>query len=113
MHWLQSSAQIALKWAVQRGTVALPKSINPTRLAENIAIFDFELSADDVAAIDKLDADYHYLRPNDWYQVLQALFLPLVLTNYSRFLTWIDPPFRPLLSRTLSLAWTAYCRLFC
>ncbi len=57
---------------MQRGTVALPKSVNATRLAENIAIFDFELSADDVAAIDKLDADYHYLRPNDWYQVQQA-----------------------------------------
>ncbi len=50
------------------GTVALPKSVNATRLAENIAIFDFELSADDIAAIDKLDNDFHFLRPNDWYQ---------------------------------------------
>lgn len=65
----KSSAQVALKWATQRGTVALPKSVNAARLAENIAIFDFELSADDIAAIDKLDNDFHFLRPNDWYQI--------------------------------------------
>jgi alcohol dehydrogenase (NADP+) len=65
----KSPAQIALKWATQRGTVALPKSVNPARLAQNIAIFDFELDADDMTAINALDQDFHYLRPNDWYQV--------------------------------------------
>jgi len=65
----KSPAQIALKWATQRGTVALAKSVHPKRLVENLSIFDFELSADDMAVITKLDRDFHFLRPYEWYQI--------------------------------------------
>lgn len=51
----RSVAQVVLRWLVQRGVVAIPKSVRPERMAENFAIFDFELSAEDLAAIATLD----------------------------------------------------------
>jgi len=65
----KSPAQVLLGWAVQRGTVALPKSVNPSRVVENASIFDFVLDEEDLAAIAKLDRDFHFLRPNDWHGV--------------------------------------------
>ncbi|QNE36047.1 aldo/keto reductase [Leifsonia shinshuensis] len=47
--------QIVLRWHVQNGLVAIPKSRNPERMAQNLAVFDFELDAGDLAAIDSLD----------------------------------------------------------
>ncbi|MCF4120364.1 aldo/keto reductase [Antribacter sp. KLBMP9083] len=49
-------AQVILRWHVQRGTVVIPKSVNPERQATNIDLFSFELSADQMAAIDRLDS---------------------------------------------------------
>lgn len=51
----KSVAQIILRWLTQRGVVAIPKSVRPERIAENFAVFDVELSADDVAAVAALD----------------------------------------------------------
>jgi diketogulonate reductase-like aldo/keto reductase len=51
----RSTAQIMLRWHLQRGRSAIPKSTKPARIAENFDVFDFELSADEVAAIDALD----------------------------------------------------------
>lgn len=51
----RSPAQVMLRWGVQEGRSVIPKSVTPARIAENFAIFDFELSADDIAAIDALD----------------------------------------------------------
>lgn len=47
--------QVVLRWLMQRGIIALAKSVNPERMAENFAIFDFELSAEDLALIAQLD----------------------------------------------------------
>lgn len=47
--------QVVLRWLMQRGIIALAKSVNPERMAENFAIFDFELSAEDFALIAQLD----------------------------------------------------------
>ncbi len=52
----KSSAQVVLRWHVQLGLVVFPKSVTPARIAENAAIFDFELGADEVATIAALDA---------------------------------------------------------
>ena len=46
--------QIALKWLLTRGIIVLPKSINETRIEQNIDLFDFELSQDDMDQIKKL-----------------------------------------------------------
>jgi 2,5-diketo-D-gluconate reductase A len=44
-----------LRWHVQQGRQAIPKSVTPSRIAENLDVFDFELTADQLAAIDALD----------------------------------------------------------
>jgi len=51
----KSPAQVMLRWHVQQGRSAIPKSTKPARIAENFDVFDFELSPDQVAAIDALD----------------------------------------------------------
>lgn len=48
-------AQIMLRWHIQNGFCAMPKSVNPGRIAENIDIFDFELNDDEMAVIEALD----------------------------------------------------------
>ncbi|WP_227453557.1 MULTISPECIES: aldo/keto reductase [unclassified Paenarthrobacter] len=51
----KSPAQVMLRWHLQQGRSAIPKSTNPARIAENFDVFDFELSAEELAAIDALD----------------------------------------------------------
>ena len=51
----KSVAQIIIRWVVQRGIIALAKSTRKERMIENISVFDFELSAEDMAAIATLD----------------------------------------------------------
>ncbi len=53
----KSTAQVILKWLTQRGVVAIPKSVRKERMAENFNIFDFELSSDDIIAIQTLDTN--------------------------------------------------------
>ena len=51
----KSPAQVMLRWHIQEGRSAIPKSTNPVRIAENVEVFDFELSDDEIARIDALD----------------------------------------------------------
>ena len=51
----KTAAQVALRWLIQRGIIAIPKTVNPERMAQNIDIFDFELNADDMAAIETMN----------------------------------------------------------
>lgn len=50
-------AQVMLRWLIQQDLVVLPKSVTPSRIQENIDIFDFELDEDDLAAIAGQDQD--------------------------------------------------------
>jgi 2,5-diketo-D-gluconate reductase A len=51
----KTPAQVVLRWHVQQSLVAIPKSANPKRIAQNIAVFDFELTAADLSSIAALD----------------------------------------------------------
>ncbi len=51
----KSAAQVALRWNVQRGVVVIPKSVHKNRIEQNIDIWDFTLSNEDMAEIAKLD----------------------------------------------------------
>jgi diketogulonate reductase-like aldo/keto reductase len=51
----KSAAQVMLRWHLQEGRSAIPKSTKPARIAENFDVFDFELSSDQLVTIDALD----------------------------------------------------------
>ena len=51
----RTAAQVVLRWHIQLGNVVIPKSVTPSRIEENFRIFDFELSAEQMNAIDQLD----------------------------------------------------------
>jgi diketogulonate reductase-like aldo/keto reductase len=51
----KSPAQVMLRWGLQHGRSVIPKSTKPSRIAENIDVFDFELSTEEMRAIDGLD----------------------------------------------------------
>jgi diketogulonate reductase-like aldo/keto reductase len=51
----KSPAQVMLRWGIQHGRSVIPKSTKPERIAENLDVFDFEVAADEMAAIDGLD----------------------------------------------------------
>jgi 2,5-diketo-D-gluconate reductase A len=53
----KSTAQVILRWLTQSGVVAIPKSVRKERMEENINIFDFELSIEDMTAIQTLDTN--------------------------------------------------------
>lgn len=69
----KSIGQVVLRWLIQRGIVALAKSVRPERMAENIDIFDFELSSEDVEKITALDMkesaffDYDDPQQVEWF----------------------------------------------
>ncbi len=51
----KTPAQVILRWHIERGDIVFPKSVTPSRIQENIDIFDFELTGDDVEAISALN----------------------------------------------------------
>jgi diketogulonate reductase-like aldo/keto reductase len=51
----KTTAQIILRWHLEHGFSAIPKSVNPSRIRENFDVFDFSLTGEDIAAIDALD----------------------------------------------------------
>ncbi|HEV2728240.1 MAG TPA: aldo/keto reductase [Solirubrobacterales bacterium] len=56
-HHDRTPAQVILRWHLQVGNVVIPKSSNPERIRQNFEVFDFELSEDDMAAIERLDTE--------------------------------------------------------
>ena len=51
----KTPAQVVLRWHIERGDIVFPKSVTPSRMEENFALFDFELEPADVEAISALD----------------------------------------------------------
>ena len=51
----KTAAQVVLRWLLQQGVIAIPKSESPARIAENAKLYDFEINEEDLAEIAKLD----------------------------------------------------------
>ena len=73
----KTPAQILLRWGIQRGTAVIPKSTRPEHLRENLAIFDFELTADEMNAITALNRNRRFNDPGDFAEKAFNTFLPI------------------------------------
>jgi D-xylose reductase len=73
----KTPAQVVLRWGVQRGTAVVTKTSRPQRLAENLGLFDFELSADEMAAITALNCDRRFNDPGAFCEAAFHTFCPI------------------------------------
>jgi D-xylose reductase len=73
----KSPAQIVLRWAVQRGTAVVPKAAISGHLAENLALFDFELSAAEMQAIGSLNRNRRFNDPGEFCEAAFGTFFPI------------------------------------
>ncbi|HEY1784261.1 MAG TPA: aldo/keto reductase [Pirellulales bacterium] len=73
----RSPAQIVLRWAIQRGTAVVPKTSQSHRLAENLAVFDFELSPAEMQAISALDRGRRFNDPGVFCESAFHTFCPI------------------------------------
>lgn len=73
----KTPAQVLLRWGVQRGTAVIPKTSKQERLAENFAIFDFELSADQMTTISSLNQNHRYNDPGVFCEKVFNTFCPI------------------------------------
>ncbi|XP_063832804.1 LOW QUALITY PROTEIN: aldo-keto reductase AKR2E4-like [Ostrinia nubilalis] len=62
----KNTAQIVLRYLVDRGLVPIPKSANKDRIAQNIDLFDFELTKEEVAEISKFNKNVRVIHPTGW-----------------------------------------------
>jgi len=72
----RTPAQVMLRWHLQQGRSAIPKSVTPSRIAENLAVTGFELSDDELTAIDALDTG-HRGGPEPEAMTLEAFGRPI------------------------------------
>jgi D-xylose reductase len=77
--WLhgRTPAQIVLRWGIQRGTAIVPKTERPDRLAENLSLFDFELSAEEMNAISGLNRELRFNDPGVFCAEAFNTFCPI------------------------------------
>lgn len=73
----KTPAQVLLRWAVQRGTAVIPKSLNPQRLEQNIQLFDFKLSVAEMATVSKLNKNRRFNDPGDFCEQAFNTFFPI------------------------------------
>ncbi|XP_073423576.1 aldo-keto reductase family 1 member C1-like isoform X2 [Dendrobates tinctorius] len=62
----RSPAQVALRYLLQRGCVVLAKSFSPERIKQNVQVFDFELSDEDMKSLDGVNKNLRYLTVDHW-----------------------------------------------
>jgi len=62
----KSAAQILIRWAIERHTVVIPKSVNEVRIKENFNVFDFTLNTADMKKIETINRNYRFLDPVKW-----------------------------------------------
>jgi D-xylose reductase len=70
----ETAAQVVLKWGLQRGTAIIPKTSKAARMQENLALDDFELTADEMAAISALDQGRRFNDPGVFTEGMGAFY---------------------------------------
>lgn len=73
----RTPAQVVLRWGVQRGTAVIPKTSRPERLRENIALFDFELTPEEMEAISGLNRNRRFNDPAVFCEEAFGCFHPI------------------------------------
>ena len=73
----KTPAQVTLRWALQRGTVVIPKSSKQERLVENISLFDFSLTTEEMQAISALNKNERYNDPGKYTEPAFHTFYPI------------------------------------
>lgn len=73
----RTPAQVVLRWGIQRGTAIVPKTSKPERLIENLALFDFELTGDEMGAISGLDQNRRFNDPGVFCESAFGTFFPI------------------------------------
>ena len=73
----RTAAQVLLRWGVQRGTAVVPKTSQPKRLKENISLFDFSLSEEQMLIIDGLNKNHRFNDPGDFCEQAFNTFFPI------------------------------------
>jgi D-xylose reductase len=73
----KTPAQVVLRWGVQRGTAIVPKTTNRDRLRENLALFDFELSAEEMQQLGALDRCRRFNDPGQFCEAAFGTFFPI------------------------------------
>ena len=73
----RTPAQVLLRWGVQRGTAVVPKTSKADRLQENIAVFDFKLTEEEMASINALNRNRRYNDPGDFCESAFNTFCPI------------------------------------
>jgi alcohol dehydrogenase (NADP+) len=61
-----SPGQVLIKWAIQRGTIVIPKSVNPGRINQNFDAASLELSSDAMSRINAMDRHFRYIDGSIW-----------------------------------------------
>merc|ERR1712217_478691 len=70
-------AQVVLRWAVQRGTAIVPKTTKPARMRENLDLFGFSLSKEEMGSIDALNKDRRFNDPGNFCEAAFHTFFPI------------------------------------
>ncbi len=73
----RTPAQVVLRWGVQRGTSIIPKTSKPERMIENLSLFDFELSEDEMTAISALNSNRRFNDPGHFCEAAFNTFYPI------------------------------------
>jgi len=73
----KTAGQIVLRWAIQRGTVTIPKTQTVSHLKDNIELFDFELSDAEMTRIDRLDRNRRFNDPAEFGEAAFNTFYPI------------------------------------
>jgi D-xylose reductase len=76
-HHHKTPAQVVLRWGIQRGTAIVPKTVQPKRLSENLDLFDFELTSDEMQQLNAFERGRRFNDPGVFCEAAFGTFFPI------------------------------------